>query len=142
MPTPRCSSTFSTSTGTSTGRSHPVCLWRCLFVCRSHCRHFVFCLCLRIGQDTRLLSSKTTEEAFGFGFPIYLHIVCVLFSLDRQRRVCSVPSHRGRHHRRLQRGVERAKCSKHDCFWGEFVMTLVAVLRSFLICRGRRLTWT
>ena len=54
-----------------------------------------------------------------------------MFSLDRQCRVCSVPSHRGRHHRRLHRGVERAKRSKHDCFWGEFVTTLVAGLRSF-----------
>ena len=71
LPTPRCSSTFSTSTGTSTGRSHPVCFRLCLFVCRSHCRHFVFCLCLRIGQDTCLLSTKTTEQAFGFGFYLF-----------------------------------------------------------------------
>ena len=45
--------------------------------------------------------------------------------------MCSVPSHRGRHHRRLHRGVERAKRSKHDRVWGEFVTTLLAVVRPF-----------
>ena len=90
LPTLRCSSTFSTSTGTSTGRSQPVCLWRCLFVCRCHCRHFVLCLCMRIGQDTCLLSTKTTEQAFGFVFFVFPipPIVYISFVLFRSATWC------------------------------------------------------